>query len=365
MAAITFKCPNCGGELIFDPSGQKYKCEYCNSDFTQQELDQMAPAEGGETVDYTEEPEFSEAEGGGREEPNDKADGGSAVLYSCPSCGAQIVTEETTAATFCYYCHNPVVLEGRLSGEYLPDKIIPFAIDKKTATKQFLDYVGRKKFIPKAFFDESQIEKLSGVYYPYWMYDCRMEGRISGDGTRVRVWRAGDLEYTETSIFRIERNGDIQLQNMSRNALQKSDKALVEGVLPFRMKEAKAFSMGYLSGFLAEKRDIERQSFEAEIHKESERYAECLLRDTVHGYNTVKIRNKQMRLEEEKWRYLLLPVWVLTYTGRNGHIYYYAMNGQTGNICGELPVDSKKLGIFSGILGAIIMILCLIGGYFL
>lgn len=45
MAVISFKCPNCDGELIFDPETQKYKCEYCGSKFTQAELDALQPAE--------------------------------------------------------------------------------------------------------------------------------------------------------------------------------------------------------------------------------------------------------------------------------------------------------------------------------
>lgn len=39
MAVVSFKCPNCDGELIFDPEQQNYKCEYCASKFTQEELD--------------------------------------------------------------------------------------------------------------------------------------------------------------------------------------------------------------------------------------------------------------------------------------------------------------------------------------
>ena len=38
MAAITYKCPNCGGGLIFDPQTQKYACEYCRSECAEEEL---------------------------------------------------------------------------------------------------------------------------------------------------------------------------------------------------------------------------------------------------------------------------------------------------------------------------------------
>ena len=67
--------------------------------------------------------------------------------YSCPSCGAEIITDATTAATFCYYCHNPVVLSGRLEGKYLPDMVVPFQLDKKKATESFLSFVKKKKFV--------------------------------------------------------------------------------------------------------------------------------------------------------------------------------------------------------------------------
>lgn len=73
---------------------------------------------------------------------------GDAAVYSCPSCGAEIVTDPTTAATFCYYCHNPVVLLGRLSGRYLPDKVIPFAVDREKAVESFLKYVHSRRYVP-------------------------------------------------------------------------------------------------------------------------------------------------------------------------------------------------------------------------
>ena len=350
MAVITYKCPNCGGELVFDPASQKYKCEYCVSEFTQRQLEEMTPAEGSERVDDT-----ADDENGSRSASRSgKSSAQTAMVYTCPSCGAEVVTDETTAATFCYYCHNPVVLGGRLSGEYLPDKIIPFSIDRKSATEQFMKFVGKKKFVPKAFFNEEQIEKFSGVYYPYWIYDCDTEGWVNAEATRVRTWRSGDTEYTETSIYQVERDGDITL---------KSDKALVNGVFPFRLSEAKQFSMGYLSGFLAEKRDMEKQDFAAQLHQEAEKYSQQILRDSITGYSTVNVRNSRINHGQETWNYLLLPVWVLTYAGRNGKVYYYTMNGQTGTIRGELPVDYKKLSLFSLIVGVALAVVCMIGGY--
>ena len=331
MSVISFKCPNCDGELIFDPASGAYKCEYCGSKFTQEELDAMKPAEEQEkpagSMDGS---QASENTDGTQEEKKIEEE---AVIYTCPSCGAQIVTDATTAATFCYYCQ-----------------------------KRFMEYVGKKKFVPKAFFNKKQIDKLSGVYFPFWIYDTKMNGNLSAEATRVRVWRSGDEEYTETKFYEVERGGDVSLSNLELNALQKANKELVEGVLPYQFDKMKDFSMGYLSGFQAEKRDIEKEGVAEEARRETKDYATRLLRESVSGYDGVKVHNCGFSNGSENWNYVLLPIWTITYRANNGKMYYYSMNGQTGKVCGELPVDYKKLTLVSGIISAAVLVLGLLGG---
>lgn len=344
MAVVSYKCPNCDGELVFNPRTQKYRCEYCTSAFSQEELDQMQPEGAHQSQPEGAHQPQPEPESWRQENTPSIEPGEEGNIYHCPSCGAEIVTDDTTAASFCYYCHNPVVLSGRVSGEYMPHKIIPFAIDKKQATEKFLEYVHSKKFIPKAFFHKSQIEKISGVYFPYWMVDMDMEGTMQAEGRNVRVWRSGDTEYTETKIYRIEREGDIHLEDITRNALKKANGKLVSGVLPYDMGKAQDFHMGYLSGFLAEKRDIEQEDLKMEVGAEAKEYGEKILRDTVHGYTTLSVKNCHLNCRKENWDYTLLPVWTVTYKGRDGKMYYYSMNGQNGNVYGSFPLTIKKYG---------------------
>lgn len=339
MAVISYKCPHCDGELIFDPATQNYKCEYCDSSFNQAELDAMQPA---------------------KQEEN-----GEGVYYSCPSCGAQIVTDATTAATFCYYCHNPIVLGGRLQGDFLPNKVIPFEIDKKTAEEKFLEFVGKKKFVPKAFFNKKQIESITGVYFPYWVYDAQFDGTMDAEARTVRVWRSGNTEYTETKHYHIERAGEVSLSNLTENALQKANAKLSKWVMPYDFSRMKEFNMGYLSGFLAEKRDIEQENVQQTMQQEMKESAEKLMRDTIDGYGSVSVRSSNFIPKKEDWIYALFPVWTVTYKGKNGNIYYYSMNGQTGKVCGELPIDYSKLGIVSAISGVAMLLLGLIGGFLL
>ncbi len=387
MAAITYKCPNCGGGLKFDPKLQKYKCEFCLSVFTQEELEKMAPKEGEERKVSQEEAEYygpGPEDKAGKDDSKDDSHGGQAkaadagktetegrkeekgaVVYTCPSCGAQIITDANTAATLCYYCHSPIVLEGRLSGNYLPDRVVPFKYDRKAAEKSFTDYVRHRKFVPKAFFSKEQIEKLSGVYYPFWVYDGQLSGRLSGRADRIRTWITGDREFTETNVYHVERSGEIEIQNLSRNALSDSDRNLIDAVMPFRLQDTEPFSMGYLQGFVAQKRDIESGQVAGEMRGRAEKYAKSALRRTVKGYTSVTASEVDIRPEEEHFSYMLLPVWLLTYKALDGKKFYFAMNGQTGEVHGKLPVNYGKLAGVSGIVSGGVFALILALLYFL
>ncbi len=354
MAIISYKCPNCDGELVFDPASAKYKCVYCASLFSQTELEAMKPAEAAERGN----PSAERA----AEDSGEDAD---AKVYTCPSCGAEVVTDATTAASFCYYCHNPVVLGNRLEGRFLPDKIIPFSIDRNKAEADFLSYVGKKKFIPKGFFGKENIKKLSGVYFPYWLYGVELEGHMDAEGKKVRTWRSGDEEYRETKIYRVTRGGSVELKNLPENALQKANAKLAGGVLPYRFDEMKDFHMGYLSGFFAEKRDIESAAIQERMRSEMRRDAEALLRDSISGYTHVSVNSSNFNARHELWQYVLLPVWTLTYQGRDGNIYYYSMNGQTGGVYGELPIDKGRIWGFAAVVALIVLAIALIGGYFI
>lgn len=347
MALLSYRCPNCGGGLTFDPASQKLKCEYCMSEFSEEEMEQLARAS--------------------EEVSEEKAEESGALVYVCPSCGAEVVTDETTAATFCYYCHSPVVLSGKLSGEFLPDYVLPFAMDKKKASEIFLDWIQKKKFVPRDFFSRDQVEKLSGVYFPYLLYSCQVDGEIRAEGEKLKSWRSGNVRFTEHQKFQVQRAGQLDVKNVTRNALKKNNASLVEGVLPFDMEKVLPFDMGYLSGFQAEKRDMESGAMEPEVEAEVKNYTlENLTSSIQSGYSSVQIKDSRTEIRDARWQYALLPVWILTYRHKEkDKIYYFAMNGQTGKICGELPVDKRKLlALFFGVFFPVFAFL-MIGGWFL
>ncbi len=329
MDTYMYKCPNCGSGMEYDADTHIFHCEYCLSDFTADELEEKrkkaeaAAAESDRKENIT-----------GFEEHSS--------VYSCPNCGAEIVTDETTAASFCYYCHNPVVLSGRLEGEFKPDYIIPFKFDKEEAERKFYRWIKSKKLLPGYFTKVSALENLYGVYYPYWMTDCTVKGDFQATGRNIKVWISGELEYTETKVYEIKREGTIEFDNI-KNFAMKGDRAKpAMAVQPFRDEGIEEFKMAYLSGFMAEKRNVEYSETKETVRGQVEEYTKKIFESSIDGgYGSVSNKSLNSSIIKSSHKYILLPVWVVTYVSK-GKTYYFAINGQTGKTVGKLPLSKAK-----------------------
>lgn len=333
---ITYKCPNCSGGLEYQPGADKLVCPFCDSEFAEQELkDTKAYSQAQE--DQRRQEEFN----------------ANMVEYNCPSCGAEILADQHTAAEICPYCHNPVVAKGRLSGALRPDTVVPFKYDAEAAKSKFMEIMGKKWFLPKDFLATAHLEKIQGIYYPFWVADADTDCSFEGIGTRVRSWRSGNIKYTETTKYKVYRRGDIHFEDLSTAALSEADKAMLEGVLPFPATCHEPFSMTYLSGFVTKKRNMERNDIQGEVKNRINQYAEQILRGTVHGYSTVSTMEKSAVVKHSNWEYCLMPLWILTYNTPKRR-YTFAMNGYTGKTYGEMPINWKKLALVAGLVGALL-----------
>lgn len=336
MPAFTYKCPACGNALKFEPNSGKFKCEFCGTAYEKAYLEKLDDKAYGQ-----------EAEAGGTREREKEQ-----YLYSCPSCGAELTTSDTTAATMCYYCHNPVVIVGRLEDTYKPDAVLPFTYDRQGAKDRFFGWIRKKWYVPREFISEASVERLSGVYYPYWLADYEASASFTGEGQIVTHESTAKYNITTTKFYSISRDADISFRNVQRSALQKADRKLSDGVHPYDLDGMVDFAPSYLSGFMAEKRDVAKEAISASVEAELNGYAQPLI--TSNTPYTSVVGTTTMKLKGNRYRYALLPAWVMTYRGEKNQMYYYAMNGQTGEVCGVLPVDKKKLLFHGGILTALV-----------
>lgn len=345
-STVTYKCPNCDAGLVYDAEKHLFTCDFCRSEFTEEDL--------GKTDSAARAEEAAKA---------NAAFAGEVREYVCPSCGAEVLTDTETVATTCFYCHNPLVLTDKVAGVLKPDKIIPFKFDKEKAKETFLRFAKKKFFVPRDYFSPEQTDKIAGVYYPFWVTDADTDTAVEATAAKIRTWRSGKYRYTETSRYHLHRRGKIHFEDIVNSALHKEDKNMLEGVLPYPSDAHQAFSMPYLLGFSAKRRDVDREALSDTVRRKMEGYAKTLMQNTAAGYSGFLVESMDMRVTGSHWDYTLMPLWILTYQ-RQGKTYLYAMNGYTGKVYGELPISFGKLFLVFGTLFAVLTVLFgLIGGW--
>jgi hypothetical protein len=244
-------------------------------------------------------------------------------------------------------------MSGQFAGNLKPDLVIPFKVDKKAAIAALQNHYKGKRLLPKVFKDQNHIKEVKGLYVPVWLFDTDADAHVRYRATRVRHWSDSQYRYTETSYFSVTRAGGIGFDNVPVDGSTKMDDALMESIEPFHIEEAVDFQTAYLSGYLADKYDVTSEESIERANERIKRSTEEAFASTVEGYSSVTPVSSNIQLQNGRARYALYPVWILN-TVWNGQKFTFAMNGQTGKMAGDLPMDKAafKKWLF-GITGAV------------
>ena len=333
------KCPACNASISYNPKLKKFKCEYCGEEFTLEDIKKNADKkEKKEVVENNED----------------------YVQFRCESCGAEVVTDSQTTATFCVYCGNTVVLKEKVEGVFKPDYIIPFSKTREDAVEAFKMVTKGKPLTPKSFNSEKNIEKIRGVYIPFFMYDFLVNGDLSMKGTRVSTWTIGRTHYTKTDIFHMTRKGSMAFDKVPSDASTRFDDDMMDSIEPFKYEELVPFEKAFLSGFLAERYDEKEELVLNKTGARAQKTTKDIMYADPKGYSTKSISKESFTVEAQNKYYALLPVWMVN-VKYNGKPYLFAMNGQTGEFIGNLPTDIGKVILYSFLLFTILtVIVCVV-----
>lgn len=354
-----YQCPACTGPLRFDSASGKLCCDYCGSTYDVAQVEALYGEKQAQADKAAEAAEKAASSGPVWGE----METGELSSRTCTSCGAELVCGPETAATTCPYCGNPTVLGGQLSGKLKPEYIIPFRMDKKTAIENLKKYYKGKAFLPKAFKESNHIEEIQGVYVPFWLYDGRMEARGAYKAEISESHREGDYIITTTKHFDVARVGDADFVRVPVDGSSKMPDTHMDAIEPFDYSDLKPFSTAYLPGFLADRYDEDDKKCAARVLTRMKNSTAAALHDTLGGYTGVQTLSEQLDPRTLEPHYALLPVWML-HTRWKEQDFLFAMNGQTGKLIGDLPVDKGRVAAwFAGIsiplmiLTALIMLL--------
>lgn len=362
-----YQCPACTGPLHYSAKSGKLACDYCDSSFDVAEIEALyarkeaeaaaakhaadAKAEAAQAA-KAEAAEAAAASGGWDTSDLSRDWGAEADglrVYSCPSCGAELICDQSTAATACPYCGNPAIVPGQFSGALRPDYILPFRLSKDDAVQALRAHYKGKPFLPRSFTSANHIEQIQGVYVPFWLFDGGAEGAASYRASNTNVYETGDYEITETRHYHVVRAGSLAFEKIPVDASSKMPDDHMDSIEPFDYAQLRPFSTAYLPGYLADKYDV---TIDDSRDRADTRCRETLaqaLRDTVTGYGACVTEREDIALRRGKVHYALLPVWMLS-TKWNGQDLLFAMNGQTGKLVGDLPTDRGRFwGMFAAI----------------
>lgn len=329
--ALDHKCPACRAPIEFKVKLGKWKCDYCDNEYVLEDLQKYNNA-SSEKVNL------------GAAGDDTQYDS-----YRCKNCGAEIIADEHTASTFCLYCGNTAILKSKLSGKFAPTKIIPFKKEKEDAIKAFKGLRKLRPFLPNDFVSQENIEKITGLYVPFWLFDVMVDGNIDCTGIKTRSWSAGDVVYTKTDTYKLSRGGKLSFNMIPVDGSSRFNNDIMNTIEPYDYSEMVDYNHAYLSGFLSEKYDVDAESSRKECGVRAINSATEKFKNEIMGYGSITITNNNLVAREMGREYALLPVYMVNVKYKD-KFYLFIMNGQTGEFIGDMPTSVPKL-----ILNAILM----------
>ena len=315
-----FSCPNCGGNLKFDIPSQQLSCEYCHELFNP----------------YAFEDKKSDAE----EEKSYESDY-EVTIFTCPQCGGEILSTDNAAAGFCSFCGASTILYSRISHERRPNYIIPFQKSKEDCKNAYRNLMRRAIFAPKELKDPKYIDSFRGIYMPYWAYYVTQQGSFCVKGKKE--YRRGDYIYKD--YYNLSGNIDAYYKGLSYDASSSFADNISEQLAPYDVKGMKAFTPSFLSGFYADTADVAPSIYQGNAKTTAQAQTLQQIKN-IPDFKSYDIsasmgKNDSFHTETKEVDSTMFPVWFMSYRNKD-RVAYITVNGQTGKLVADLPIDPKK-----------------------
>ncbi|MCR5210286.1 MAG: hypothetical protein K6C99_08750 [Lachnospiraceae bacterium] len=319
------KCPGCGGSGIsFDPESGKMYCPTCSGDFELKEFIKLSREKNKDekvSWDKLKGPDI------------DRSD---LHIYSCNSCGAEIIAQGDQATAKCPYCGSNFVLTDKFEGVSMPEGIIPFKMTKQYAEQTMRRYVSEKAGIPQNMFKKEWLDQMQGVYMPCWLFDCDVTG--IGVFTQTEHVEKGfvlGVSHSSTSQIREEKEttltriATMHIDNIPARAETRLREETVLELYPYNFDEMVDFNPALLTGYKVGLYNVSPEDEKERIEKAVEGPVKKQLRSCITNSGRIKAIADFPQINSGRYGYCLLPVWMCRFTWE-GHVFKFCMNGQTG-----------------------------------
>jgi LSD1 subclass zinc finger protein len=336
----TFPCTGCGARLSFAPGTRELRCEYCGT------ANAIAEDDGRvEELDFN---TYLKALEGKLETVEEEQ-------VKCEKCGAEQTLQASLFASRCTFCGTGIVSRSYANRRIKPRSIVPFQVDRERAQESFRSWVRKLWLAPNDLKRYAQSDTgLTGVYLPFWTYDCRTSSDYRGE-------RGDDYYTTETYTTRNSSGQTVTQTRQVRHtrwtaasghvdhfhddvlvmASTSLPAHIVDSTERWNLKALVPYQPEFVSGFQAEAYRIGlREGFPVAKAAIDVRIRKLVERDI--GGDHQRIHSVASRYSDIKFKHVLLPVWISAYRYRDKP-YRFVINGQTGEVCGESPKSWWKI----------------------
>ena len=321
-----YKCPNCGGDAVFDAKEQKMHCLYCGSLFeiennekvTEKNLDELLST--AKVWDETE-------------------------VYQCQSCGAKEILDKQEVASVCPFCGTRNIVKTEELPGLKPQGVVPFKVDKDKASHISINWAKRKYYAPRDFKKSANPENLHGVYNPVFTFDLETKstynGRLGKNYTTVSYINGKPITQVHTRYFNVSGTQNVNFDDYIVQASSNMNTTDIKAISPFPTNDAPAYRTEYLRGYSAstynkdgaqcwnECKDLIKTDIERQILRK-------------YDYDIKSYLNVKTAILKQKYKYILVPVYVGHYKYK-GKLYNFFINGSTGKITGKTPISAWKV----------------------
>lgn len=291
MEITNHLCPSCGANLEYNVRKKSWVCGYCRKMHNSNNLRRKKTVKDN----------INEA--------------------TCPTCSAKLLVDNNIISNKCIYCKTNIVVNKTNDSISMPDKIIPFSITKDMAIDEVNTIINKKRLLPKDF--KIIGDDIQAIYVPFWLYSNKYKVIVRDKYFRI-------LKRTEMSFNLIPYDANTHIDNK-----------ITKSIEPFNYDYLIDFDSAYLSGVVAQKYDVLSDIGEDDINKRcitsiyefiSNKNSKFYVKDAQRINETLINQNKY---------YALFPIWFLNTKYKNNE-YLIVINGQTGKIVGNLPIDKTK-----------------------
>ncbi len=344
----TYKCPECGAPMRYDPETSSLYCDYC------QRVINLSNAKSGDEIDF-----FSICE-------DDSSWQNETQVIKCESCGSENIISKKEMSSTCPFCGSRQVVSFDAIAGLKPNRVIPFKLTLEDAKKRYYRIIKKKMFAPRKLKKEYLDLVINGVYIPCWTYDSFTVSHYNGRLGKRYTYTVGSGKnrrtVTKIRWFNIAGTKVLDFDDIVINSGKSVTQKELNSISPYSTNDSIDFEEGYLAGFQAEHYSVNvKNGF-----KNAKSVMEPQIRTEIlrnYNYDVVGHLNVNTYYDKVTYKYVLLPVWfgLLNYHNKK---YRFLVNAETGKITAKYPKSAIKILIFIfGILFVIGLLFYLVSIY--